>query len=388
MNQRQTIVLSLIILLYGGLNFINGRFDLFDFQVYYDACGKLLHGESPYHQAFGLSSGFYKYSPFAAWLFAPFHLLGWMGARILFFLIITIAIIAGLPWVVKKTLDFAVPTTPIQKGILLLVAVTLGGHFSRELLLGNVNWLLFIAVFGAFAMLEKKPMFAGFLIGLALLFKPHFLVIVPWLVFRKELHVLVYTATTIAALLFLPAVYSGWGANLNLIFEWFGAMQAHNTSLVASPNTIYSPFGGWVSDSVLVVGLLATVGFAVLSMMIYHFKIEKQKAELQKGNRLLEFSIILALIPNLVHTDTEHFMWTAPMIILASIYWFRSSGLEQVGIAILWLACLIPYTLATPDIWGANTATWLQESGVLGLSNLVFIGLGIYSFYKLRRVII
>jgi hypothetical protein len=387
MNQRHVIVLSIIILLYGVLNFINGRFDLFDFQVYYDACGKLLDGESPYHQSFGLSSGFYKYSPFAAWLFAPFHLFGWMGARILFFLFITAAISFGLPWLIRKTSEFVAPANVYAVGVLVALAVTLGGHFSRELLLGNVNWLLFLAVFAAFTLLEKKPLIAGLLIGAVLLFKPHFIVIVPWLALRKEFRVLAYTALVMLVLLLVPAPFSGWGWNLELISEWLGAMQAHNTSLVASPNTIYAPFGGFVSDTIVVLGLLGMIGLAVLAMMLNHFKKEKSNADLKPANRFLEFSVILALIPNLVHTDTEHFMWTAPLIALAAIYWFQSKGLEKALVGIVWLLCLIPYTLATPDVWGKDMASWLQESGVLGLSNLVFIGLGIYSFYKPRPAI-
>ncbi|MBI1268222.1 MAG: DUF2029 domain-containing protein [Cryomorphaceae bacterium] len=384
MNQRHVIVLSIIILLYGVLNFVNGRFDLFDFQVYYDACGKLLNGESPYQQAFGLSSGFYKYSPFAAWLFAPFHFFGWMGARVLFFLLLTAAIAVGLPWVVGKTTKIVAPVNVNAVGVLVIVGVTLGGHFSRELLLGNVNWLLFLAVFAAFILLEKKPLVAGLLIGAVLLFKPHFIVVLPWLILRKEFRVLAYTALAMLVLLLVPAPFSGWGWNLALIPEWLGAMQAHNTSLVASPNTVYAPFGGFTSDTIVVFGLLAVIGFAVLAMMLNHFRQEKSNADIKHANSFVEFSVILALIPNLVHTDTEHFMWTAPLIALVASYWFQSNRREKVVVGMVWLLCLIPYTLATPDIWGKDSASWLQESGVLGLSNLVFIGLGIYSFYKLR----
>ena len=120
----------------------------------------------------------------------------------MFFLFITAAISLGLPWLIRKTSEFVAPANAYAMGVLVLVAVTLGGHFSRELLLGNVNWLLFLAVFAAFTLLEKKPLIAGLLIGAVLLFKPHFIVVVPWLVIRKEFRVLAYTALVILVFIY------------------------------------------------------------------------------------------------------------------------------------------------------------------------------------------
>ena len=68
---------ALFPVLYLVLLFINQRFQLSDFNVYYGAADALMNGEQVYGKSFGLSSGFYKYSPEALVPFLPFAFLMW-----------------------------------------------------------------------------------------------------------------------------------------------------------------------------------------------------------------------------------------------------------------------------------------------------------------------
>jgi len=367
------LILSLAVL-FGALNIINGRFQMRDLQVYYDAAMWLFDGESPYGTAFGLSSGYYKYSPSAALLFTPLHLLGWFPARVFFFLLISVSFASRIPQLIDWIQE-QLQTKVNRNAVALLVVLSLVGHFSRELLLGNVNWLLLIWVFSGFIILKSKPVLSGALFALALIFKPHFIIIVPWLILRREWSSIKSMGVGILLLLFIPATGWGWGDNLQFLKEWFAAMQAHNASLAESANTIYgipAKLTG-IDGSSWIVLFLAVVSFLILFWMLRHFRQERGDLRLEPKNRLIEFSALLAIIPNLVHTDTEHFMWTFPMLVMLAIYWLQTNGTEKWVVGLLWMLALIPFAFSTPDIWGGEGARWLEQSGVLGIANIVLI---------------
>ncbi|MFT5957483.1 MAG: putative membrane protein YjdF, partial [Flavobacteriales bacterium] len=153
---RISILIFSLAVLFGVLNMINGRFQMRDLQVYYDAAMWLFDGESPYGKAFGLSSGYYKYSSSAALLFTPLHLLGWFSARVFFFLLISVSFASRIPQLIDWIQE-QLQTKVNRNAVALLVVLSLVGHFSRELLLGNVNWLLLIWVFSGFILLKSKP---------------------------------------------------------------------------------------------------------------------------------------------------------------------------------------------------------------------------------------
>ena len=356
-----------------------------DLQVYYDAAAELLKGGTPYGQAFGLSSGFYKYSPAAALVFAPFHLIGWMATRILYFVVLAASISWGLPWMVNQFRNESTSETWLP--VILLSTAAIGGHLSREMLLGNVNWFLLLLAIVAFKLLRHKATLGGVVIGVILLFKPHFAVLLPWLVLRQEWKSLILAAGTIAVGLFLPALGLGWSSNLELIAEWGGAMLAHNGELGSSPNTVFglisnifgSEWSGWVLASI------AFTGAAVFAWMLYHFRKEKAAGSaLVDRFRRNEYFLLIAIIPNLVHTDTEHFMWVLPLIILwLDHIWKPTNSNGWLKFAV-WGLAVIPFTLTTPDIWGQEMAEWFDKSGVLGIANLVFIALFLIEEYPVR----
>ena len=93
MQKRFAIVVGIICLGYLVLEWYNGRAQMADFRVYYDAANALIHGDTLYGKAFGVSSGFYKYSPFACIPFIPLALLPYGIASVVYYLLTTAAII-------------------------------------------------------------------------------------------------------------------------------------------------------------------------------------------------------------------------------------------------------------------------------------------------------
>ncbi len=387
---KRSILLSVLLfalaLGYGLLNAINGRFTMYDLQVYYDAAGQLMAGKSPYLQPFGLSSGYYKYAPIVALLFAPLHGLGWLGARLLFFGLIAASVAWYLPFFTKKVLAVHRYTMVNSVAVALGVALALFGHFSRELLLGNVNWLLMVMVLSAFFAIERKPLVSGVLLAIAIAFKPHFVVLLPWFVLRLRWVELASTLVTLVAVLVLPAAGFGWSTNLTLLAEWGSTMQQHNAALAESPNTFYgvpSRLFRWEGPLpvLLTIGLVA---LSVLALVLRNYWREATRNANTQANMLLEFSVIMALIPNIVHTDTEHFMWTFPLLVLVAAFVvdLRAAKKARWLVAGISMVLLIPYALATPDLWGAEGSRWLEQSGVLGWANFTFIVIALYAHQK------
>jgi hypothetical protein len=85
-----TCIFAVLAIAYYVLETVNGRNQMADFRVYYDACQHFLDGSQVYGQAYGVSSGFYKYSPFAVIPFIPLALLPYGLASIIYYFVVMI----------------------------------------------------------------------------------------------------------------------------------------------------------------------------------------------------------------------------------------------------------------------------------------------------------
>jgi hypothetical protein len=102
-----------------------------------------------------------------------------------------------------------------------------------------------------------------------------------------------------------------------------------------------------------------------------------------KGFQSNEALILLALIPVLTHTDTEHFLWAMPffLMILMTISTWNKKG-KIIGYAALVLAS-IPFLFNSPDIVGKGLSKQLDEGGI-GLSLMLLLVLSF--FYRSVKV--
>lgn len=375
------IIGALGLILYLTLNLINDRFQMHDLEVYHGAWQELLKSKSPYGQSFGLSSGFYKYAPLPALLFTPLFVLGWLPARIIYFVLIGFSILLTLPRILREIQTH----WPVNRSLLVIVFTLgmLGGHFSRELLLGNVNWLLFLGLLMVFRFRDEKAWLGGIVLGILFTCKPHFIFLLPWFVARGKWKLLLYGTGSFTLGLLAPALFFGWTKNTEWLNLWVEAMQSHNVHLWESANTIYHLLDELSFHQIttlenggsILIGLgLIIAACAILMLMIKHGSLFK-RAHLPKEQ--LEFFLILGLIPNLVHTDTEHFLWATPMIMLFVSFLPRLKWLWPV-----FVLCLIPYALATPDLWGRAGAEWLIKSGAIGFANILMLGVGTTLAYR------
>jgi hypothetical protein len=346
---------------------------MFDFRVYYDAAQALLNGEQVYGQAFGLSSGFYKYSPPACIVFIPLALLPYTTASVIYYFIITIGIIFFSlrlsNYLEKEKNGVYSSALPILTGIFLI------DHLERELHLGNINLFLLIALFECYVLIKsKRDWLGGALLGLVLLFKPHFLLLLPYLIWKKRVKALLGAIGAINLGLLVPSLIWGWERNMALVKQWLTAMSEHNVSLQTSPNTIYGlinhSFLNGQAGSWLVAGVLIATCCIVALLVIRN---DKQNGTIWSDQvRFSEYFLLVALVPNLVHTDTEHFMWVWPMLALAIDYTLHSKGVKRNFAVVCLILAFIPFALNSPDLVGIKIQKVFDEGG-LGIANLIIL---------------
>lgn len=372
MLKRFSISVAILCILYYVLEWYNGRAQMADFRVYYDAANALLHGNTLYGKAFGVSSGFYKYSPFACIPFIPLAVLPYSIASVIYYGVTAAAII----FFSVRVSTYLQGTSANQRLLLpLLAGLFLIDHLERELHLGNINLLLLIALFETFiALKSNQNIRGGVFYGLVLLFKPHFVLLLPYFIWKKRFKTVAASVASVAFGLFLPAVALGWKENMSLLNKWFGAMSDHNLALQRSPNTIYGLLNNTFLDGQAGSWLIAvTLLLVAVLMAIFILRNDRITGEKWSTNlRYQEYFLLIALVPSLVHTDTEHFMWIWPLLAL-SIYGLLNKDVKQTWLGIILLAlAFIPFAINSPDLVG-NRLQLLFDEGGIGLGNLLII---------------
>lgn len=380
LNDRNSVFFAVgvvaVCLLYFGLEWNNGRAQMADFRVYYDAAAALVNGGQVYGKAFGVSSGFYKYSPLACVPFIPFTWLAYKKASVVYYILLSITIAL---FSVRVANDLSSKSN-VQKRTWLLALLTglfLIDHLERELHLGNINLFLLVMLYACYNFWSShRYWMAGVMLGVVLLFKPHFVILLPYFIWKKQFKSLLMAAVTVLMGLSLPAFFLGFKGNSKLLIKWLGAMQDHNLALQKSPNTIYGLInfscfngqgGAWIIPSTLLL-----VGAFFVYFMLRNDRIAANQNWTNQP-RYMEFFLLVALVPNLVHTDTEHFLWTWPLIAysLSRLLFDYTVKKKAWYVAFLVLA-FVPYAVNSPDLVGKKVRLLFDE-GLLGLSNLILI---------------
>jgi hypothetical protein len=381
-KNRISLLISLILIASFIIENINGRFWLNDFKVYYTAASHLLHGGNIYNEAYGLGSGFYKYSPFAAIFFIPFTFLPYYIASVIYYFIVSALIIYVLNTSLALVAKYYGNDTALSKRnqiILLFVFLATIVHLQRELHLGNVNILLLsILLLALKGLLENKTRLPGLLLAIAILFKPHFLVFLPLLLLRKRFTVVALIVLFIFIGLLVPSFFYGIPTNIFLHKQWLLTMETHNAGILQAEQTIYSIIYTYILGFFLpepgkmyILTLLFIIAASVLLYIVRHNS--DSKTDDYSKSFMLEFFLLLALIPSLTLTDTEHFLLTLPLITLM-IYHIRTIKMNLFWLIMFWIG-IIFYAGNIHDLLGSNLSAWVLVHGFLGIGNLILIGL-------------
>ncbi|UTW62130.1 DUF2029 domain-containing protein [bacterium SCSIO 12741] len=367
------ILSSLFCILFFISLWVNDRFWLNDFKVYFAAAQALQNDEPVYGVIHTLGSGFFKYAPVCLLPFIPFTYLPYEVAATLFFVLVSFAVIS-VPVFASKLCNryFGLNPCALCWVVFLLIV---GVHLERELHLGNVNLMVLGGVLWVLSdLLKGKQTRAGIVLGIVLLFKLHFLVLLPLLFLRKMWRPLGISVSVFGIGTLIPILYLGFSKNTELLQQWVQTIAIHNGSVELSGNTLYH----WLDVTVGAfwpafpsqMVILALVALLILFWVLKHLKSEKGRIDSSSSNLVMEWMVLVALIPNLVITDTEHFLLGAPLVYTGLVRMRRLS--LSVPQRMLIIVGLILYGMNWGDLWG-ETSVWITENGMLGLGNALLI---------------
>ena len=187
-----------------------------DFLVYYRAARVLVDGHGA---LYGPQSGIgwpqiFRYPPLFLLAFLPFALLPLKTALVLW-----VALKCAALFFVVKVL--AVQTEFPRSGWWWLIPVCVcGGFLAQEFRFGNAQFLIFVLVAAALWSLRQRPVFAAFLLALAVSLKVWPLFFLPYVAARRQMRVAFLTGAFAVGLTLLPAVHFGWRGNIALLRQW------------------------------------------------------------------------------------------------------------------------------------------------------------------------
>lgn len=371
---------ALIFLVIFVIEKINGRFWLNDFKVFYSAAEALIHHEKVYGKAFGLETGFYKYSPVALLFFTPFTIISFESAAIIDFVINAIVCISIIIVTQQLITEYIFQNKNKKTVTLFLIFICVINHVVRELHLGNTNLILILLLVNSIKLeLRKKSMLAGVLLALVILTKPYFLILLlPFLLFKRQKAIV---STLMSILIFVAITFFvfGVGKGQELYSEWFLAMKDHS-SYLSSNHTLFSLlntyFGIIIPGNY---GIVFLVVFSVASFVIlwaYDLFKSDQGSSINKNNStfIYYYFILIAVVPSILITDTEHFLFSLPLIALLITKIVNEKIKWQMS---LLLIVMLMYGGNSSDIWGKNLARKFENFGMLGLGNLMLVIWGI-----------
>ncbi len=376
------LIFSLIIV----LEIINQRFWLNDFKVYYLASKAFINGEQVYGVSFGLDSGFYKYSPFVLILYAPLTFLPYKIAAILHFISIAMATMASvliINYLISLTI-FKIKNNT-GKGILYIALLIIINHLVRELHLGNVNMhIVLLLSLGMYFILKLKPVYAGIFIALAILIKPYLLVLTIPLLYKKHKSIL-YIGLSAFIMLLIPLLILGYSNFLDFNFAWLQSMLEHGSYLNSNHNFtslikyyFYNTFpNSYHLHFLFIVLILYTALYFTIIKNKQYVSIETENTYL-----LISCFVILAILPNILITDTEHFLFSLPLILFLLHYLALH---KSIILTMVFIVLVVFYGGNSSDLFGNVLSNKFEQMGLLGLANLGIIFFTIYTLIILQK---
>jgi hypothetical protein len=366
------LIVGVLVLAAMALEHANGRFWLSDLRVYWGAADALINGGRVYGVAFGEDTGFYKYAPAVAVAFVPAALLPFSWVAHAHFLLIGVAlgiVFVRLERLMMRDMFYRYPPRILGRALLGLLCIAV--LLSRELHLGNINlWLVVLLILGAEALIHGARARAGICFGLLWLIKPYLLLIAVPLVIRGEWRTVVAAFVTILVGLFIPFILLGPTTAWQLHREWIAAMAAHSGYL-QSPDTFESLLSGSFGRAMPAhFGVFAITGVGILlAVWVLLRKQGHRRATRIDHPILFELFVAFALVPHLVITDQEHFLFSLPLVIYSLAMLFTSASFVFV---LTFAAAMVLYATRSSDLWGA-TEDVLVAHGALGWGALLLL---------------
>ncbi len=394
MNKRNifngfTIFVAIVCLLTFTLNMINGRFWLADFRVYYSAARSFFSGEQVYQISFVSGSGYYKYSPVILFFFLPICFLSFKIASVVYFFILGVGYWYAFT-VIRKLLKKYFFTWDGKYEVLAvsLSFICILIYFTREMHLGNINiFMLLLCCQALWCYLEDKPASGSLFLGLVLLTKPFFLLLLLPLIWRKNWKAIAWLGFVLACGGMIPFLYPGITESLILYSGWFKAILAHDLTFPGMNSLGYIFRHGVfpaLPDYAEYLIILAACGFATW-FILANLKSERKEKDgdvQSEINFIFEWFLIISLLPVLFKTDWVQLLLSAPLITFMIFYLFNTKKYWLIPIMVF---LLFFFGANSDDLLGKELSGKLFKMGLMGISDFLLVMLSLLMFLDFRK---
>lgn len=326
-----------------------------DFDVYLTAGARALAGEPLYRAEDGHYQ--FKYLPAFAVLASPLALLDAQTARALWFALS----VALLPALFAIGLGLVGERRKPAAWLIALTVVVLGKFYARELVLGQVNLLFAVAASAAILLLRRgRESGGGLLVAIAFVLKPYAIVLLPWVLARRQWRSIAALLVGMAAVVVLPAVRYGAGGTIALHHAWWSTVVTTTAPNLANPDNVswLAMYARWLGEGAVASGLAAATALAAALAALWVWVLRTRVADPDP----LEGALALVLIPFLSPQGWDYILLVATPAVLLLVNWeaMLPTGLRWAAIAALALTGLSIY-----DVIGRTAyAAFLAMSGI------------------------
>lgn len=364
--------LCLFLLLFVVVEINNKRFETNDLKVYYEATKDFAAGNNPYLHPYGLGSGYFKYTPFTLYLFIPQTGISYFYVQLIHVSFVLLSLIIVMISMRRIVSDFS--SLQFKSSWLYLVLAVFVIHITRELHLGNVNILLLLLfLLGVFSYLNKNDLTTAIWWSLMLVLKPILLPIFIPLIFLKKWRIILFSMLFGILFVLITILHHGWNFAFELWSSWLEALSKHGGQLVTmnSMGKMGEEYFGIEPRWVLpVFTIVVLVGLMLIDFL----------RNASSNKQLLTWHFVfLAIVPNVFVTDTEHFLFSIPLVFLLL------NELRETKKWFYWLVFglgMLFFSFNSTDLLGKDLARIVFDSGCLGIGNLLFISLYLYLHFQ------
>lgn len=179
----------------------------------------------------------------------------------------------------------------------------------------------------------------------------------------------------------LPALILGLSKDIELHKQWSAAMLTHADSF-PTPNTIEALIRYYVSSSISGNFQYLVILFLLVFYVLFTYLNRMHNKNDEKANSssfIMEWFVLIALMPSIFKTDTEHFLMSLPIILFILIYLFQK---QNAFLTTLFVVLIIFYVGNSSDLLGRNLSQKIYTMGLLGISNILLTAMAIYIYAR------
>lgn len=363
---RHYYVLALIFVLLAGYMFIhifNGRFTLFDFQVYHRAAGRLVDGQNLYKIA---EDGMYiyKYSAVSAFYFIPLSWLSIGAAKVVYWLSSALAFCGVLVLIYQLGESALGRLEAGRRNLLMLISfICMGAFIELEIHLGQVNvFVLLLLLWSARLSLKGRPATAGFMLAASLFIKPFGLALMGWFLYRLKFREVIFSTGFMVILFLLPLFFYGsfefyHDQNRLWIQELITELGNKQDLLAPRTHTIFSVLARYTPLRWIEWSPGSTLIFQFLVLIVTggsFIWLRYRRPEIREIG-IYEISLLFCLVPLILYTNRNLYIFTGPAVALLL------TGFGRLGLwsRMAFIAGMLISCFNIIEIWGKTiTACW------------------------------